>query len=276
MHSYIERLFQEASKKGTLLCFGMDPVIERMNIDSTKNFSEEIAGYFIRIYCAIKQKISAVKPNAAFYFQYGNEGLQALVKIITYMKKEEIPVIIDTKLGDIGKTSRAWARFVFEILYGDAVTVSPYLGFDALEPFFSYRDRGFYVLALTSNTGAKDFQLLTLEDGKKLYQKVLQNIISWNLENEGVGAVIGATQKTFSEAINLLTQSGCNIPLLVPGVGSQGGSYCRVKSIIENAGYSSGVVRVNVSSAISYARERFSEYSAEDAAGFAVEEILTS
>jgi len=274
MQAYIEKLFQESEKKETLLCFGMDPVIEKMNIDSSKNLSEEIAGYFIRIYCTIKHSVSAVKPNAAFYFQYGKEGLFALTKLVKYMKKEGVPVIIDAKLGDIGKTSIAWARFVFEVLQGNAVTVNPYMGFDALSPFFNYNDRGFYVLALTSNQGTKDFQFLTLKNGMKLYQKVLQKITVWNQENEGVGAVIGATQKTLNEAIKFLCQSGRTLPLLIPGVGAQGGSYSWVKSVIEDSGYPSGVVRINVSSAISYAREKFPEYSTCDAAELAVEEIL--
>ncbi len=274
MSRYLDLLQNEYANKSTLLCFGMDPVVERMKIDTSKNLADEIVNYFTRIFGAIAGKISAVKPNAAFYLQYGMDGLSALVQIIAKMKSAGMPVIIDAKFGDIGRTAAAYARYIFDYLGGDSVTLSPYLGYDSLEPFFKYKEKGFYLLALTSNKGAADFQLGRLETGEHLYEHVLRSICGWSGSVSSAGAVIGATHNEFRGCIELLGSMKCSVPLLIPGVGAQGGSYSIIKEILEELEYNTGIVRINASSSISYAHEKFQSLSVEEASSRAVEEML--
>lgn len=274
MHQYLDKLQDEMAKKNTMLCFGMDPVIERMKIDASKNLTDEITRFFSRILDEIAGKISAVKPNVAFYLQYGVDGILALVEIIKKSKAMGLPVIIDAKIGDIGKTSEAYARYIFDFLKGDSVTLNPYLGYDSLEPFFSRLDKGFYLLALTSNSGARFFQFEKLGSGERFFEYVLHSICVWRSKHKSMGAVIGATHEEFKGCIHLLRGVECSIPLLVPGVGTQGGSYSQINEILENLRYNKGIVRINSSSSISYAHERFPSLTVEDASSKAVEEIL--
>jgi orotidine-5'-phosphate decarboxylase len=134
----------------------------------------------------------------------------------------EIPVIIDAKRGDIGNTAKAYARNFFENFNFDAVTASPYLGFDSLEPFIAYRDRGVFILCRTSNAGAADFQSLLIEIGgvpKKLFEIVAEKVNMWNTHGN-LGLVVGAT---YPQELKLIRDKYPEIPLLIPGVGTQGG-----------------------------------------------------
>lgn len=276
MHPYLEMLRQGAEEKGSLLCFGMDPVDQRMRIDRREGLGGQIEGYFSRILDRIQDRITAVKPNLGYYLQYGSEGLGALTGLIRRARSRGLPVIIDAKLGDIGRSSEAYARFVFQVLGGNAVTLNPYLGQDSLQPFFSHQNKGHYVLALTSNPGARTFQLERMKPlACSLYEYVLKTICCWNSECPSVGAVLGATHSAFAACIDLLVSSRCTIPLLVPGVGAQGGSYGEVRRILQEKGYPEEVVRINASSSISYAHERFPSVPEEEAASRAVDELLS-
>lgn len=276
MHSYLDRLQSEVKKKGSLLCFGMDPIIERMRIDEGKNLADEIVGYFSRIIAEIAPRITAVKPNLGFYLQYGMQGMNALQRLIDYARGRNLPVILDAKSGDIGNTSCAYARFAFEVLNADAVTLNPYMGYDSLAPFFAHRGKGFYVLALTSNRGASLFQHEILASGKSLYESIIERICEWNSQHDSVGAVIGATQARFQTCIEEICSAGFQVPLLIPGVGAQGGSYGKIKAILEKSEYAKGIVRINASSSISYAYERAPDLTVEEAAHSAVLETLNS
>ncbi len=274
MSDYIDLLIRSEEEKGSMLCFGMDPVIERMPIDGSKPLSDEITKYFGRILNAVSDRISAVKANVAFYLQYGQHGLTALAELVQAAKKHKLPVIIDAKCGDIGRTSAAYARFVFEILGGDAVTLNPLMGDDALGPFFLHRDRGFYILALTSNPGADRIQRARLDDGRTVSERLIELICGWNRTVRSAGAVIGATQSEFGRFVRKIIDEGVQIPLLIPGVGAQGGSYRRTEEILAACSYNRGVVRINSSSAISYAHEKYGGLAPEEAARKACEEIL--
>jgi len=276
MKEFRNFLIDTWEQKTSLLCFGMDPVVERMKIDKSKNLSDEIVNYFSRIMKEILLKITAVKPNLGFYLQYGNEGINALIRLIEEAKKNEVPVILDGKFGDIGRTSEAYAKFAFEIAGADAVTLNPYMGYDALMPFLNYKDKGFYILGLTSNPGAKDFQYLDVNNSEKLYDRVIESALKWNKENSGVGAVIGATHKEIKRILENLSRIENHFPLLIPGVGTQGGSYKELNEILNKLNYKKGVVRINSSSAISYAHENFSGFSYTEAAYLAVEKIMKS
>lgn len=274
MLPYIEKIKNAKERAGSLLCFGMDPVVERMRIDPSKNLADEIVRFFSEILYAIAPKISAVKPNIAYYLQYGQEGLKALSSLISNAKSLDLPVIIDAKVGDIDRTSAAYARFLFDILGGDAVTLNPYMGYDALKPFFKYEGRGCYVLALTSNPGASDFQLERLASGARFYESTIEKICSWSKSGAPAGAVIGATQDGFRACVERINDLGCRLPLLIPGVGAQGASYAETLQVLDELGYESGIVRINASSSISYACERYPSLKPEEASVMAVEEIL--
>lgn len=274
MSDYIDLLIRSEQQKGSMLCFGMDPVIERMPIDGSKPLSDEITRYFRMILEAVTDRVSAVKPNVAFYLQYGHHGLTALTALVHAAKQHKLPVIIDAKCGDIGRTSAAYARFVFETLGGDAVTLNPLMGDDALEPFFSYRKRGFYILAMTSNPGAGILQRARLDDGRTVSERLIELICGWNRTARSAGAVIGATQSEFGSFIRKINNEGEQIPLLIPGVGAQGASYGRIEEILADCSYNRGVVRINASSAISYAYEKYQGLAPEEASRKACDEIL--
>jgi orotidine-5'-phosphate decarboxylase len=165
--------------------------------------------------------VCAYKPNIAFYEAQGEKGLDALFQTVKHIPKD-IPVIIDAKRGDIGNTSAAYAKALFDHFNFDAVTVSPYLGFDSLEPFLKYKEKGVIILCRTSNKGAADFQsLLCQYEGKTmpLYEIVALKASQWNT-NHNIGLVVGAT---YPEELKNIRQAHPDIPILIPGVGAQGG-----------------------------------------------------
>jgi orotidine-5'-phosphate decarboxylase len=162
--------------------------------------------------------VCAYKPNLAFYEALGVRGLQALKKTVAYIPKN-IPVIGDAKRGDIGNTAIAYARALFGYYKFDAVTLNPYLGFDSIEPFLDYKDKGVFVLCRTSNNSACDFQDLVDNFGMKFYQSVALRAGDWNTAGN-VGLVVGATCPEELKEIRKLCPE---MLLLVPGIGAQGG-----------------------------------------------------
>jgi len=165
--------------------------------------------------------VCASKPNLAFYEALGNEGLDALKRTIKYIP-DDIPVIGDAKRGDIGNTAKAYAKAIFVNSGFDATTVNPYLGFDSIEPFIQYRDKGVFILCRTSNAGAVDFQALRCEAEtgyRPLFELVALKAKQWNIHGN-IGLVVGAT---YPEELRLIRQSLPDMPLLIPGIGAQGG-----------------------------------------------------
>ena len=246
-------LRKKAQESGSIACLGMDPLVEKIPF-SEKNTTKKIVKFYSEILEACSSSgIGAVKPNYAFFAQYGFPGLRALKKVIADSRKRKLIVILDAKRGDIGKTNEALAREAFEFWKADAVTVAPYMGKDSVEPFFSYcqKGRGVYVLVRTSNPGANDFQDLHFGN-ENLYSSVARKLVEWH--TPGVCAVVGATSISELSSINtLFTSSGKKIPLLIPGVGSQGGSASEVVSVIKEDPL---IHRINSSSAINYAYEQ--------------------
>jgi orotidine-5'-phosphate decarboxylase len=211
--NFIEKLLKASEKNKSLLCVGLDVDPERM---------PEKVGIFEfnkAIIDATSDLVCAYKPNIAFYEALGNEGLDALRQTVEYIP-EDTPVICDAKRGDIGNTARAYARTLFDNFNFDATTVSPYLGFDSLEPFLSHADKGVLILCRTSNAGAVDFQSLLIEGEKRpLFEIVAAKAAEWNTRGN-VGLVIGAT---YPEELRLIRQNHPDMPILIPGVGAQGG-----------------------------------------------------
>lgn len=174
---------------------------------------------------ATSELVCAYKLNFAFYQALGIEGLEAMKQTIRYIPKN-IPVIGDGKLGDIGNTSKAYARAVFEVFNFDAVTLNPYLGFDSIEPFTQHWERGIFILCRTSNPGAADFQSLPLETERghlPLFEIVALRAAQWN-KHGNIGLVVGAT---YPEELRVIRQNHPDMLLLIPGIGAQGGDLAK-------------------------------------------------
>lgn len=253
--------FNEMTKKrfeslNTVLTIGLDPVVERIPVQK-KSIKETITNFLNSIIDNFHNKAIAVKPNIAFFEQYGIEGLEALQDVVDNAHKYDLPVIIDAKRGDIGNTSLRYAKSLFDNLKADAITLAPYMGLDSVDPFFSYEDKGFFILGRTSNPGSSDFQLLKLDNGKYLYEIVIEKIAEWNAKyNAGIGAVAGATHTNEFENICKLYKNKDYPLLLIPGVGKQGGSFDEITGILKKYDYPLNKIFINSSSGILYAHEK--------------------
>lgn len=237
----------------TVLCLGLDPVLEKIPLDNKSDIENTLIDFYFSLLENFNKYLLAVKPNIAFYEQYGVDGLRALKKIIAKAKSYKIPVILDAKRGDIGNTSKAYAKAAFDELDADAITLSPYLGEDSLSPFFEYIDKGFFILDRTSNKGSSDFQMLSI-NGKKLYLVVADKIIEWNKKySRGIGAVAGATHIGELKYLADLFKNNDGVPLLIPGVGAQGGDFKSVVELLKGLEYPMHKVFVNSSSKINFA-----------------------
>jgi len=213
----IDKLKEMQSKNDSFICLGLDLDAKKMPAEyagSTKKMFD-FAHWIID---ATADKVCAYKPNIAFYERFGGEGLSLLKQIIKRIP-DEIPVILDCKRGDIGNTASHYAAAMFEWFGADWVTLNPYMGYDSLRPFMEYKDKGVFVLCLTSNTGAKDFQHLNVE-GKPLYRQVAEKVKYWDKDGK-CGLVVGATHM---EQLKEIREVAGDMPLLIPGVGAQGGN----------------------------------------------------
>jgi len=207
---FLDKLLNASRKNGSWLCIGLDPDPELMPQVDVLQFNKAIIQATFDLVCAYK-------PNLAFYEALGTEGLAILEKTIKYIPRD-IPVIGDAKRGDIGNTAKAYAKALFSVLGFDATTVNPYLGFDSVEPFISYKHKGVFILCRTSNKGAADFQNLCT-NGLPLYEAVARKAREWNVHGN-IGLVVGAT---YPEELKRVRSICPEMPLLIPGVGAQGG-----------------------------------------------------
>ena len=255
--NYLDYLKSSYDQFKSLVCLGLDPVIE--DIPLSGDPKTVIIAFYEEILNKIVQKKvypAAVKPNFAFYAQYGIEGIEALLTIISFFKKESIPVILDVKRGDIDKTAAAYAREAFSVFKADSVTLSPYMGFDSIQPFIQqYPEKGYYILTKTSNKSSVDLQDILVND-EPLFLHVAHKIIEWY--QPGVGSVVGATYpEQLSRITALYARSGKEIPLLIPGIGAQGGSLTEVMTILKELS-DIRIHRINSSSGINYAYKKVS------------------
>ncbi|MBI4150190.1 orotidine-5'-phosphate decarboxylase [Candidatus Woesearchaeota archaeon] len=270
--NYVEQLRKRAADADNIMCLGLDPVLQRIPVQG-KNSEERIVKFYTAILNAMVDEdvLPAIaKPNAAFYEQYGLEGLRALKAIIDAYKKVGIPILIDAKRGDIGDTSAAYANAWFNWWGVDAITVAPYMGFDSVQPFIAHCEngKGAYLLVRTSNEGAKDFQDLRTNN-EPLYWHVAKKLLAWH--KPGLGAVIGATYpKELEQLSEFFVASGKAVPFLIPGVGKQGGSISEVVRILRKTNNELAIHRINASSAINYAYEK---EKTDDFAGAAVKAL---
>ena len=254
--NYRQLLTENFKKHNSLICMGMDPILSKIPVEE-KNVSKRIYKFYEKILNEIIHKNvypSCVKPNYAFYARYGFEGIEALYNLIKLYKDNGLPVILDVKRGDIGTTAEAYAEESFDFFSADAVTLSPYLGRDSITPFsLKYPDKGYYVLCKTSNKSSGEIQDL-LVSGKPLYLVVAQFLAGLSID--GIGAVAGATYPDQLKAIlDESSNSGNILPLLIPGIGTQGGDLKSIVSIIKS--YNLPLHRINASSSINFAYEKY-------------------
>ena len=218
--TFVEKLRASISARSSLLCIGLDPELNRLPAHLPRS-AEGVVRFNREIVEATSDLVSSYKPNLAFYEALGPPGLDALKKTVDLIPRD-IVVIGDAKRGDIGNTARAYAAALYDWFGFDAVTLSPYLGGDALEPFLAYADRGILVLCRTSNPGAAEIQGLdVVEDGevRPLYEVVARRARAWNTRGN-VGLVVGATAPSELARIREIAP---DLPILIPGIGAQGG-----------------------------------------------------
>ena len=209
--NFIDKLLAANRRNKSLLCVGLDPDPELMPKVGLLEFNKAIIDNTADLVCAYK-------PNLAFYEALGVDGLRVLQKTIEHIP-DHVPIIGDGKRGDIGNTARAYAKALFVTFGFDAATVSPYLGFDSVEPFIGYKEKGVFILCRTSNPGAVDFQNLVDAQGIPLYEAVARKAREWNAHGN-IGLVVGATYTDELKAIRRLCPE---MPILIPGIGAQGG-----------------------------------------------------
>jgi orotidine-5'-phosphate decarboxylase len=247
---FFEQLARRSREIDSLVCVGLDP-------DFRKHRVEDIAAFNRAIIEATAPYAACYKPNIAFYEQFGVPGLLALESTLAAIPAG-IPVIGDVKRGDIGNTAEAYARAMFEQWDFGAVTVSGYQGRDTVEPFLAYEGRGVFVLCRTSNPGSREFQEQRLANGRMLFEEVALTASAWS---PNIGLVVGATAPNELGTVRSLVPE---TPILIPGVGTQGG---RPDEVVAAAGYFPGKMVVNASRGVMYATEGpgFAEAAAEAA-----------
>ena len=222
--SFNNRLNNLILKKKSYLCVGLDPDMDKIPsvLHSEKNplkkFTEEIIK-------ATKEFAIAFKANLAFFECEGIKGLEALEALRNNIPKDVI-LILDGKRGDIGNTANKYAKSAYELLGADAVTANPYMGLDAVKPFIENPEKGVFVLGLTSNKSAEDFQYLKVGN-ESLHMNVCKKVNQWNINNN-CGLVVGATKP---QELAEIRERFPALPFLVPGVGAQGGD---LETVIEN------------------------------------------
>ncbi len=215
MH-FAERLDQIIRTRKSLLCVGLDSVLDKIP-ESLRHEPDPLFAFNKAIIDATAPYAAAFKVNTAFYEAHGVTGWRTLEATFRYLPAETLR-IADAKRGDIGNTSRMYARAVFEHLGADAVTVHPLMGGDSVAPFLEDESRGAFFLCLTSNPGSRDFQHLDC-GGRPLYEVIARQVQQWNARGN-CGLVVGATQPDQLAAIRQLAPE---LPLLIPGIGAQGG-----------------------------------------------------
>jgi orotidine-5'-phosphate decarboxylase len=227
------------------ICVGLDTDAEKitMHLKTLENGMLEFNKVVIE---NTYKTAAAYKINFAFYEKYGAKGWDIISKTLEFIPNDVLK-IADAKRGDIGNTSKMYAQSIFDSFNFDSITLHPYMGSDSLSPFLEFDSKLNFILILTSNPGSADFEKQKLENGKFVYQEVLNKVQTWN-KNNNCGIVFGATN---SDELKQNVTSFGNLPVLVPGVGAQGGSLDDVVKIFSSNGNNNFLV--NVSRALLYA-----------------------
>ena len=252
--TFLEQLQGAERQNGSLLCVGLDPEPSKFPA-SLKGDASKIYDFCAQIVDATADLAISFKPQIAYFAAHRAED--QLEKLMEHMRRNapHVPVILDAKRGDIGSTAEQYAKEAFERYGADAVTLSPFMGFDSVKPYLQYHGKGAFLLCRTSNPGGDDLQnqrLASVEGQPLLYEHVAKLAQGpWNLNGQ-LGLVVGATYPTEIERVRSLAPT---LPLLIPGVGAQGGdAVATIKAgYRQSNGATTGAVIVNSSRAILYA-----------------------
>ncbi len=251
----LEKL-KSKNNEGKFICVGLDTDINKIPVHLRK-MDEPVLEFNKSIINSTVEYAAAFKINFAFYESMGYKGLSALENTIKLIP-EDVLIIADAKRGDIGNTSAMYAKAVFDNMHFDSITVNPYMGEDSILPFLSYKDKIIFVLALTSNQGSDDFEKMKLVNGLFVFQQVIEKVKTWN-KNNNCGIVFGATKP---EELKQNIQSFDKLPVLLPGVGAQGGSLEDVVTAFKQNGRDNYIV--NVSRGIIYKSNNMDFYKAAE------------
>ena len=281
MHNFADRLIESIRRKKSCVCVGLDPRLDLIPKEITSKASSEsqaIYEFNKAIIDIVKDDVVAVKPQSAFFEQYGWPGIQALDHIINYAQEKGLIVILDVKRSDIASTAEAYANAYFKgrDISVDAITVNPYLGIDSLEPFIKLCDeqgKGLFVLVKTSNPGSNDFQDALPKYNRKLNELVAEKVGDAGKKLRGkegyssVGAVVGATFPAEEKAIRQIMPKTI---FLVPGYGAQGAKAADLKDYFNKGGLGA---LINAARSIIYAYKEPKAANWQDAIKQAVKEM---
>lgn len=254
MRESFQRLLEKRWEKGFFVCIGLDSELGKIpKVVRSGSVKETLLKFNREIIEATADLVCAYKPNIAFYEAEGPEGLEALISTVRFIHTTypEVPIILDAKRADIGHTNAAYAKALFDIYDGDALTVHPYVGQEALRAFLDRKDKGIFVLCRTSNPGAGEFQDLQVikEDQRlPLYQVVAQQVATkWNY-HQNCGLVVGAS---YPRELKEIRQIVGDLPVLLPGIGAQGAELTQALAVGFNS-KGTGLI-VNASRSIIFA-----------------------
>ncbi len=244
---YLEKLRHAQEVNNSWLCIGLDPQPDKLPVEAISRWDEPLLPFNRAIIDATVDLVCAYKPNLGFYLQWGAAGVIALERTIAYIP-DHIPIILDAKIGDIGHTQGAWGRGLYEEWGVDAITVNPFVGAPAVRPLVGGRpEKGVYILARTSNPGARQFQG-DLTSGAGLSAEVLRAAPGWAGSGDGhCGFVVGATYPAELAAARALAPAA---NFLIPGIGAQGGD---LRAAVEHGPDTLAGPVINASRSILYA-----------------------
>ena len=230
--TYTEKLRSRITATGSSLCVGLD--VRANSADEARAFLQDVIDQ-------TAPYAAAFKPNAAYFEALGWQGMK-LLEDLRGMIPTDIPIVLDVKRGDIGETQRYYAKACFDVIGADCVTLNPFMGRDTLEPFLEYADKGVYLLAVTSNKGAQDIEMQKVQGGESQERHVFELVCDMLQGVPEGGLVVGLTN-----AANVLSRIP-DVPLLIPGLGAQGGDVEALKASPRKA-----PLLINVSRGILYA-----------------------
>jgi orotidine-5'-phosphate decarboxylase len=249
---FTDRLAAAEARHQSMLCVGLDPEPARFP-GAWKGDAERIADFCSAIVDATKDLVCAFKPQIAYFAAHRAED--QLERLMAHIRRvaPDVPVILDAKRGDIGATAEQYAREAFQRYQADALTLSPFMGFDSIEPYLRYDGKGLFLLCRTSNPGGADLQAQSLDTGELVYERIARLAATdWN-RNGQLGLVVGAT---YPREIERVRQLAPTLPLLIPGIGAQGGdAAATVRAGWRGGadGRSTGPILVSSSRAVLYA-----------------------
>jgi orotidine-5'-phosphate decarboxylase len=260
---FVSKLKIAAASRDSWLCVGLDPALDKLP-DCLPETPSGVARFCMEIVRATSASVCVFKPNIAFFEALGADGYRVLKDVVDSIP-DDIPVILDAKRGDIGNTADQYAMSYYGELGVDAVTVSPYMGWDAVRPFATWPGKAAIVLCLTSNASASEMQMLRVADeaggpGEPMFVRVARMVDSWP---GACGLVVGATQADMIGTVRGVSPSS---PLLIPGVGAQGGDL--ETSVRSGAWEGGGGAIINASRAVLYASSDsdYADHAAQAAA----------